>query len=187
MNAFWGCSPDGRWDWHHSHRYRSSRLSRRRKEWPNLKYKQGPKIIQKENFCLITQPGDRLRLPETVHMIPGLAKAPGKTLAQGKEMQGSLDLLLLFLRESVELRQEDTEEEVLLRGLRISCYGVSWVTGCLISKRSAFPPHRKTQTMAKGSVVPSDLLALFIFCLLFCCSTPLSSACVIILSLEDRL
>lgn len=77
---------------------------------------------------MITQPGDRLRLPETVHMIPGLPEAPGKTLAQGKEMEGSLDLLLLLLWESVDLRQEDTGEEILLRRQRLSCYGVSWVS-----------------------------------------------------------
>lgn len=96
-------------------------------KWPNLKHKHEPKILLEENFSLITQPGDRLHLPETVRMIPGLLEAPGKTLAQGKEMEGSLDLLLLLLWESVDLRQQDTREEILLRRWRLSCYGVSWV------------------------------------------------------------
>lgn len=161
--------------------------------WLNPKYKHGPKILLEENFSLITQPGDRLRLPEMVHMIPGFAEAPGKTLAQGKEMEGSLDLLLLFLWESVDLQQEDTVGEILLRRQRLSCYGVSLVTWQpkhrpLISKRSAFTPHMGTQTIAKASLVPSDVMALFFFCFsLFRCFPPLSSACAIVLSLEDRL
>lgn len=97
-------------------------------KWPNLKCKHKPKIQLEGNFSLITQPGDRLRLPETVCMIPGLPEAPGRTLAQGKEMEGSLDLLLLLLWESVDLRQENTGEEILVRRQRPSCYAVSWVT-----------------------------------------------------------
>lgn len=94
---------------------------------PNLKYKHEPKIQLEGNFSLITQPGNRLRLPETVRVIPGLPEAPGKTLAQGEEMEGSLDLLLLLLWESVDLRQEDTGEKILLRRQRPSCHIVSWV------------------------------------------------------------
>lgn len=52
---------------------------------------------------MITQPGDRLRLPEIVRVISGFPEAPGKTLAQGKEMEGFLDLLLLLFWESVDL------------------------------------------------------------------------------------
>lgn len=77
------------------------------RKWPNLKYKHGPKILLEEDFSLITQPGDWLRLPEAVSMVPGPLEAPGRTVAQGKEMEGSLDLLLLLLWESVDLCQED--------------------------------------------------------------------------------
>lgn len=64
--------------------------------------------IAGEEISLITQPGDRLGLPEMVCVVPGRLEAPGKTLAQGKEMEGSLDLLLLLLWESTQLhrRQE---------------------------------------------------------------------------------
>lgn len=52
---------------------------------------------------------------------------------------------------------------------------------------TAFTPHVRTQTMAKGSLGPSDLQVLSFFCFfLFCCFTPLPSA-VIVLSLEDSL
>lgn len=51
---------------------------------------------------------------------------------------------------------------------------------------TAFTPHMRTQTMAKASLGPSDLQALSFFCFfLVCCFTPLPSACVIVLSLED--
>lgn len=64
--------------------------------------------IAGEEISLITQPGDRLGLPEMVRVVPGRLEAPGKTLAQGKEMESSLDLLLLLLWERTQLhrRQE---------------------------------------------------------------------------------
>lgn len=63
-----------------------------------------------------------------VLVVPGRLEAPGKTLAQGKEMEGSLDLLLRLLWESTQLRQEDIGEEVLLRQLKVTCQSVSVVT-----------------------------------------------------------
>lgn len=53
----------------------------------------------------ITQPGDGLRLPETVRMFPGLQEAPGGASPQGKEVEGFLDLLLLLLRKCAQLER----------------------------------------------------------------------------------
>lgn len=169
-------------------------------KWPNFKYKHEPKLLLEENFSLITQLGDRLCLPEMVHTIPGLPEAPGKTLAQGKEMEGSLDLLLLLLWESVNLQQERRPywED---KGLAVTeCHGSRHNLSTGHSFQSvetadfsagsftAFTPHMRTQTMAKGSLGPSDLQALSFFCFFFSgCFTPPPSACVVVLSLEDSL
>lgn len=136
-------------------------------------------MLLEGNFSLITQPGDWLRLPEAVSTVPGLPEAPGRTLAQGKEMESSLDLLLLLLWESIDLCQEDTREDILLRRTG-RCFQSGVATE--LSAGSFI------QTMAKGSLGPSGLQALSFFCFfLFCCFTPLLSACVIVVPLENSL
>lgn len=54
----------------------------------------------------LTQSGDRLRFPEMVFVFFRLLEGLGQTLAQGEEVEGSLDLLLLLLWERAQLRQE---------------------------------------------------------------------------------
>lgn len=58
---------------------------------------------------MLTQLGDRLSLPEAVGMSLGLLQGLGQTRAQGEEVEGPLDLLLLLLWQSVQLGQRRTE------------------------------------------------------------------------------
>lgn len=53
----------------------------------------------------LTQSGDRLCVPEAVGMSLGLLQGLGQTWAQGEEVEGSLDLLLLLFRKRVQLGQ----------------------------------------------------------------------------------
>lgn len=66
---------------------------------------------------LLTQSGDRLCFPETVCVFASLLQGLGRTLAQGEEVEGSLDLLLLLLRKRLQLRQDETGEQILLYNL----------------------------------------------------------------------
>lgn len=66
---------------------------------------------------LLTQSGDRLCFPETVCVFSSLLQGLGRTLAQGEEVEGSLDLLLLLLWKSVQLWQDETGDEILLYNL----------------------------------------------------------------------
>jgi len=55
---------------------------------------------------VLTQFGDRLGVPEEVGMSLCFLQGPGETLAQREEMQSSLDLLLLLLRERIQLMED---------------------------------------------------------------------------------
>ena len=65
----------------------------------------------------LTQFGDRLCVPEMVHVFFGLLQVLGQTPAQGEEVEGFLDLLLLHLREGVQLGQNKAGKDKLLYNL----------------------------------------------------------------------
>lgn len=74
-------------------------------------------VFWKKTFFILTQAGDGLRFPEAVCAFPGLLQGLGESLAQGEEVQGPLDLLLLLLRQRAQLRQDETGKEISSYGL----------------------------------------------------------------------
>lgn len=72
-------------------------------------------MLEEELF--FTQSGDRLCFPETVCVFSSLLQGLGEILAQGEEVEGSLELLLLLLWKRVQLRQDDTGKDILLYNL----------------------------------------------------------------------
>lgn len=72
-------------------------------------------MLEEELF--FTQSGNRLCFPETVCVFSSLLQGLGETLAQGEEVESSLDLLLLLLWERVQLRQDDTGKDISLYNL----------------------------------------------------------------------